>query len=677
MRPRLQAVILGLLVGCGVRSAPAAEVAEPEDDPALDLAGMLPAGAERCAVSRPGALSPLRRALLQPLSRGGPAAWLSGVPVSAHAWAEGAEADGGRPAVALLRVHGDEAEVRRRVEAELRVRLTWNDDACRGPDCAAFRARFVDAHTLRLERGEWPGGLPEGLTSRCTELAARHPEALEVAARRGEALAPALTDLVPRRLESILRPVQGGVELVRSRWMATHEWADRARRLELLQEAPAGAAELATERWTERRGRRVTSTYRFHYEDLALAAEDARRLRNARAATERRRFLLPPERVDVRNLREVRRQVALRRSAMERAGSAGRADHARALAELLERATAVHPEVVELHRRLVRLLLDELGGAERALEIAESMLQRRPEQAEEWRLLRREALARESEPLAAALREDGVVPDASAARRAAADLVRLRRQGVDYPWAEGAMRVARAFDSGPAPAARPLDRPVRLPLGSVVPSLAVLLDGGGPSGRAEGVFFALTGDAVGPGMPPEPACLPFRRARGGVMCVGAVQEAVDARALALGTALRGRTGAGDVSWRVARVGRRDVGPGIERQLVVTGRIDGDGLLVKAASGSARAVPWERVRRYLAEPLSRLEPRLFPPPELRIEAESGAHADALLRRASEREDVVCRADGRSVRCQVPVPDSPGAAARALLQLVRPLLRDTGP
>lgn len=658
------------LIGCG---SGAAEVRAPEPsrDPALELARALPAGADRCAVTRPAGMSAVRRGLVRPLSQAGPVAWLPRVPVVAHAGVERSGPDGRTASVTLLRVHGDRDAVRKRLEAELRVRLSWDEASCRGPGCTALRASFADDRTVRIEQGTWPTEAPPGVTERCAVLAAEHPDALEVTSRRGELVVESLEDLVPRRLESVVRRRPGGLELVRRRWMTTPEWAERARRLELSADEAPGVAGLATERWSERRGRLVVSTYRFDFEDLFLAFEDARRLRRARTAVARRAFVVPADRVNVADLDEVRRQVSLRFAALERAGPAARQELAETLGRLLERATAAHPEARDLHRWLVRLALDELDEPREAEAVVEAVLGRGEGEREKWRLLRREARAAQSaERLSEALLEDGRVATADRARRAARDLVALRRRGVDYAWAEGAMDVAVAFERDRPLDVHRVDPPVHLPLASVLPTLVTLVHLGSDS--ADAIYFGLRSASRADPVGDDPACMPFQGGRGTSRCVGGVHDGVDARAVEVGRRLAEQVGQGALSIAMASVSSDGRDPQPRRVLQVEGRVEDDAFVVTDASGDMRSAQWERTRRYLAEPLAGLAPRLFPAPELRIEAARSAHARQILQRAADLPGVECRARQRAVRCRLEGLESTGGAARVLVRLVKPLV-----
>ncbi|MFW5876595.1 MAG: hypothetical protein ACOCXM_07650, partial [Myxococcota bacterium] len=651
------------LIGCG-SGVGEVRAPEPSPDPALELARALPAGADRCAVTRPAAVSRVRRGLVRPLSQAGPAAWLPRAPVVAHAWVERSGPDGRRASVTLLRVHGDRDAVRKRLEADLRVRLSWDEGACRGASCPALRASFLDARTVRIEQGAWPTEAPPGAAERCATLAAEHSDALEVTSRRGELVVESLEDLVPRRLESVLHRRSEGFELVRRRWMTTPEWAERARRLELSADEAPGVAGLATERWSERRGRLVVSTYRFDFEDLFLAFEDARRLRRARRAAAGRAFVVPIDRVNVANLEEVRRQVSLRFAALDRAGPAGRRELAETLARLLERAIAAHPEARDLHRRLARLALDELDEPREAEAVADAVLSRGEGELEKWRLLRREArAARSAERLAEALHEDGRVASAERARRAAQDLVALHRRGVDYAWAEGAMEVAVALERSPSLDVHPVEPPVRLPLASLLPTLVTLVDLGFDT--TDPVYFAVQSASWVEPLGDDPACLPFQRTGAEGWCVGGVDEGVDARAIEGGRRMASRLGQGAFSIVMASVSTDGRRPQPRRVLQVEGRVEDDAFVLTGASGAMRSAPWDRTRRYLAEPLAGLAPRMFPAPEIRIEAERSAHARRILRHAADLPGVQCRARQRSVRCRLEGLESIGGAARALV------------
>ncbi len=97
---------------------------------------------------------------------------------------------------------------------------------------------------------------------------------------------------------------------------------------------------------------------------------------------------------------------------------------------------------------------------------------------------------------------------------------------------------------------------------------------------------------------------------------------------------------------------------------------GGSVLVDAiATSPTRALRWERVPRYLAEPLAQLEVRLFPPPDVELELDTEAEVETLLERARPEDAALdCVSRALRVRCQT-TPDR-DVARRAWARVVEP-------
>jgi hypothetical protein len=636
----------------------------------VELAAALPTGAEVCAVARPGAVAPSRRGLLRPLSQAGPLAWLGGVSVTAQAWASRSADGGRRAAVGLLRVNDPEAVVRARMASESATRLAWDGDTCDPPACLGLRATFVDARTVRIEQGTWPEGEAAGVERRCRALALARPDALEVSVRLGTMTAPDLEVHVPRWVETLLRPMEGGVLREHLREMATSGAATESRWQEVVDEGTL-ARGVATDGWTEQRGRVVRSIRTFAFEDLALASQDARRLRRAQAhwaTTPRGQGAT----VDVQDLRSVREAVVRHKRALTESTEAVRRSVARDLRALLERAAAAHPGETGLAHDLVRLLLDELGDAEAAAEVARAALPRVPEAERPlWRRLWREALAQRGPAhLAPALVAHGVVPEPRAAQ-AAEDLAALARGGVDYEWLENAWGLAEVLGARTIPRNR--IAPVALPLDTFVATLRATGTLATHEAGPHALYVLARGPAVHGADPSGDACLRFHDTDGAPTCFVAVHD--PARPSAGERTLPFGLGQGAFTLH-AQLVPLPAGEGQRvRHLQVEGRVRGETILIEGTSSSVGADGWGRVHRYLGLPLATPERRVFPPPELLVDAEGVRAATRLLRASRTVDGLACQAAGSRLSCELQSTALAEAPARALVPMLIPVLAGT--
>src|SRR5688572_14007741 len=116
--------------------------AQPPIDDATALAAMLPSGADRCAVARPGLIDEERRPLFLRLSAADAFAWVRGLPVAAYASATRYEVDGRRAKVILIRLAAPDVRLRERISEHAPVGFRWDagPGRCRGAGCALPRA---------------------------------------------------------------------------------------------------------------------------------------------------------------------------------------------------------------------------------------------------------------------------------------------------------------------------------------------------------------------------------------------------------------------------------------------------------------------------------------------------------------------------------------------------------
>ncbi|MEM1418496.1 MAG: hypothetical protein AAGH15_26615, partial [Myxococcota bacterium] len=343
MRSLIALALLAAACAGGGRSAETFEV------PRLPTAGevlvsALPAGADHCVVARPGRLGPARRQQIVPLSHATAFAWDTDAPVGEAA--EVRQDGSGAPAVELRLRVGDMEEARRWLAERAPFRVRWGDVDCPGSGCQRWRADAPDARTIRLRRGLWKTDVARtGVRARCQALSARFPGAYEVGVHaergwlgawdhRGEG--PGTTR------EVALFPLDGGFDGVR--WREVFRSGEMTPE-ELLAGLAAEAfgepphAESAARRHGPAEGPDgIESGADYRWEDLALAVEDARRLREAAAAEARASVPLDPERVRVEDREVLERQLALRRRALD----AGDGAELPALRRLLERGLDAH-----------------------------------------------------------------------------------------------------------------------------------------------------------------------------------------------------------------------------------------------------------------------------------------------------------------------------------------------
>ena len=645
---RLRAVAIvscvALSVGCGSSAPARAPLGLPTAGESI--AHLLPPGADSCTISRTGAVPDLRRGLVRRVSHASPVAWTPGAPFEAYAEAAQRGAHG-RAYRAVARV-SDLALARRFLEEDAPVRVGFDEQSCPSGAHACWRARVVDERTIRLSMGAWDSEI-QGAERRCASLARDHPRAIEVGVARhiehfGHDLGEQLIELgyVPGfETEMVLEMSEHG--LTRTETVdAPVDSEEEA--IDLIESLQGGldAWLAASHRHTRVGVDEILVELSFVWEDLQLAERDEQRIRHARALAAQDELPLAIHDVDVRNLPLVRMQLALHLERMADSVGAARRGHLQSAVMLLERALRVYPADEALSLQLARLYVEELHDGGAAAELATQVLARNPTDPETWRVLRRRALSSVgTDALRDALVEDGVVD-----RRTAADAAEalVGFAGSDYEIAEGAWAAVGRMSRMARRTQRVAD--VEIPIVSAVETLLNAVDEDGPS---QHVFLALLVDD--------------RLEQGGWGSdTGRVLTwPVGTRSVRFGASLTDAPfvlrdvanglfhdlGEVDVELVIAAVPMgEDLGGTSTSSVRIRARVQDASLRVSAAS---MRVDWEALVRYVALPFAELEGRLFPPPDMSIDAESEQVAEAIVA-ASEVEPVLrCTRRGRVVDC----------------------------
>jgi hypothetical protein len=333
---------------CAPSVAPRAPTpqAEPGVAAALALAAQLPADADACVAARPMQLSAALAALYAPISQAELWVWQMAPRVAAYAQASW-ERRGRRRWLTLLRFSGDAAAVRGWLTAQSGLDLHWEEDSeavgCDADRCPTL-ARFLDAHTLLLVRGALSGELAPGRArGPCAQLLSEHPEAFETSFRRGEALFLEASSDVPRATRSWTFASSSGLVVEREEQMADEPAAQRGLERDACRELWGGGS-TALEASCERSRAQLTlrTSARVHWDDLRLRRDDAARHALAQRYAEALENVRPDDAVDLANLADVWRELALRRTLIESSG-ADRRPQALELLRFVERALTVHP----------------------------------------------------------------------------------------------------------------------------------------------------------------------------------------------------------------------------------------------------------------------------------------------------------------------------------------------
>ncbi len=642
-------------------------------------------------VARPAIVPARRRSLIRAISGGDSFAWLRGAPVVAYAWAEQVRSRGVRNSVVLMHTTGDDAAVRTYLQAEAPWKLIWSD-ACHGAACGeAPRAEWIAPRIVRITRGRW---MPHtrGAEQGCAALVSRHRDGAEVSVRRQVDLgADFFVPGLPERVDRVVRTSATRV-LVTQRLFLENEKDQEIPLWRIVGAAGQNVRHVATDVELNRRGSAIEMRFTVLWRDLQFLQEDRRRMNRALAREAEHRLPIPARDVDVANLNLVRREVRRRQQRVESAQSTRRREEALELRALLERARARHPDEPGLARALYRVLVDPVRDGAAAFALSEEEISRGS--GDEWPLRRRRAAALVGEPtLRRALVADGVVPRRYAGR-AARDLTALAAQHEPeealYEWAEAAWKASvelgsrrpRVSTQGASPASFSYDSVLETALtlaelrGLSDQSRAayVLARFGGPR------FGGLRGVATEPPKlhgPPSSRLLELREPSGATMLVGAAPTHAPSELRALGRQLAlalhdsshpaVSQGFVDLTIAFVRIGHSSTQPDRVIRMIV--RSAGDHVeVVKASDGS---VSWPALARYVGNPLGSRSDRLFPAPEIRIEAHSLRVAADLLERSASEPALRCRREEFVLRC---ASDSdPGVARRALGTLVATQLK----
>jgi hypothetical protein len=658
-------------VACGAAPPRAADDKPPRAtlDAAIELAALLPRGLRDCAVARPGALSALQRSVYGPLSQGHPLAFLPDAPFVAVARGRVARPDGRVDEIAFVRTSADRTTVRRFLEERSGVYLTWPDQGSVG-ERGRYQARFLDEHTLAIGRGDLPDSSRVGAEARCLSLASRFRGALEVSSAPGE------TDILPGvmaapgRIE--YRASIDGEHLTRIR-VATFPRREEPDSRMLWSEDPVlgwlPLGLVAESRETRTEGRRIVERTRLSFQDLFLAAEDARRREAAIQDDARARGPHPVEEIDVENLGVVNEEVRMWKQQIDLPGAAGPRAR-RELSRLLEAAIAAHPRETELRAELFDVLARHVGDFVRAAEVASAAIADGVGDAMVFAQLRREAYARsDASRLPGALIADSIVPRREAVE--AANAIRAAvLDGADYAFAEGAWIAGRALmrRAYRGPARRVAS--AHLDLAGLIEAIGILVDAADVGGA---MWVAVEGVRRPWGIARFDAEDAPRIALdvGRSVLIGAASTNGDARLTALAHSLADSVSPGPIvlSFLVVPFNADVANP------VAWGRIEGvlanDVLSVERIAGPSAAVDWGRVGRLIVGPLAASQGRVFPAPEVVIEADTGVEAEAILALSDLTAFVLCRRSDTRLTCRT-APGREDALGEFLAEIGHELL-----
>ncbi|HEX5660616.1 MAG TPA: hypothetical protein VFX59_25660 [Polyangiales bacterium] len=250
--------LVGYLLGVSL-AACAVPVTAPARPVEADPAAWLPRVLGRCLVVMPSRVDPAHLEQVMQVSQS------DGVPyrLQLAAYAR-IEQDAGR--VELLRFANPPAHavVRAQLASSLERR------ACGLGPCDPARAAWLDARTLRVERGR----LSEG-ESACAPMLREYPRALELAARP-----PSIASGELRETQLVLEPRAGGLERTSRRRFASPEAAERALRAVLRgQEELPMLGGVPAEDFGERVGDRLEQRAYASFADLQLALDERTRQR--------------------------------------------------------------------------------------------------------------------------------------------------------------------------------------------------------------------------------------------------------------------------------------------------------------------------------------------------------------------------------------------------------------
>ena len=644
------------LYGCAASPPPTrVEVALPRD-PARALIELVPEGGDECEVVRTARAPDARLPLLARIGTTSALAWRHGEPrIIAYVATSALSPLGGRArrvAVELSALPRD----RDLLEDALGLRVRWEGEPCDGVECRYPVVRSPRERVLVIEHGEWPSErVGATVVALCRDAVSHDEDAVSVSTELS--VPPGFSPLGPVAHRTALVLREGGVE-ERTTWVfeededaARYAEDQRAREEALGEDRPARV---------ELRGRSVVHRTLTTWDELELAQLDAEIALRIRARSSSR-HPVAVEAVDVADLREARRQLALRETAMSTSHGPMRRAAASALATLLVRTLEAHPHELDLAERAVRVLLDELADPARARPIAERVLGMGAP-PERWARLVREARVRSSlEEGVAALVDAGMAtPDV--APIAVPELRAIADAGFGYEWAEAMWSWARALSHERAEM-----RPVHgasLRGGGALGAIALVRDvetHGGP-----GVVALVARARIAPEAPvverviaPDLLVPVLRLASLGVI-VGVVPDDV-----VLADVSRALFDALPPDERVMiDLERHAIDGGSTWRARVEVQRSGAELRVLRVDASLAGAPWATLDRQLAQPLTALRSTLFPAQSATLDVELPALAARLAAAVP-----ACTARGSELTCSAPTPTERAswvvATLRALL------------
>ena len=420
-------------------SAAQAATAVPAD-PALALAALLPAGADRCVIARPVLVPPEHRGLIARVSQGEPFAWLAELGLESYATALRERRDGPSARVTLLWLTHVSDDTRALIDARAGVALQWGQAApCAGASCPA-RAHVLDAHVIRIERDAFPEPTDPGAEVQCSRLAAHAPGALEVAFARSRRLSADLIG-VPLRATSTVTLASHGVHVNRVELMRSMAEAALAQQQGGFVERRGAAWDgLATDLRVEQVDSALHTDFDVQWEDLELALQDDARARNAeREADARASAVLAPDApFDLSSREAVLAQLAYRQERAEHGDQSERIVQLNAARALLDAACSARPEDEGLALLRAELVIAELKDADASRALTREGAQRFETQAR-WHALERAAAALRGEAALANALVAQHIADRRAAIAFARDILERVQSGASYDDAERAV----------------------------------------------------------------------------------------------------------------------------------------------------------------------------------------------------------------------------------------------
>ena len=422
--------------GTATAQARAAQAAT-DPDRLLELAALLPPGADRCVLARPGRIAKERRPLLARMSQADRFAWQPELGVAAYASVLRERRDGPSTQTTLLFIDAAQAGVLAAFAAHSGLALGWGEDdqACGGGPCAAH-AVFVAPHILRITRGEVPADSAPGVEVACVQSAQRDANAIEFGVQRERSLTETMPGAVVKQSTTRLRATLEGVRLVRDDVqpnLAEPEWSALEQLRRTSEAWPLGIAG-ATARYA-RSAAGLHTEIDVLWEDLELTQGDEARLRNADQLAKALAGTLPDGAAEAYETEDVLAEVGFQLGRMrETQGDEHRA-HAVAARGVLERASARNPADDGLALLLVELLLTEFKEPRAAQALLARVAGEKTSAPRRAKLVRHAAALDGETALAAALVRDGLA-DRKRAHIYAGEIVARMREGGSFDQAE-------------------------------------------------------------------------------------------------------------------------------------------------------------------------------------------------------------------------------------------------